>query len=105
MQLRDNKNNVLVYNETVMQFLSLYQIRKEKNLPEVYNPFYENLIIDGPKIMPNETQLKFFANGHNDKSAFLSTYIEKCSDDAKKNPIYKGLYFNKIKCAPEKDIE
>ena len=55
--------------------------------------------------MPNETQLKFFANGHNDKSAFLSTYIEKCSDDAKKNPIYKGLYFNKIKCAPEKDIE
>ena len=33
MQLRDNQNNLLEYNETVMQYLSIYQIRKEKNLP------------------------------------------------------------------------
>ena len=88
-----------------MQYLSIYQVRKEKDLPKVYNPSYESMIIEGTKIMPNDTELTFFANGHNDKSSFLSTYIEKCTDGTKMNPLYKDLSFNKVKCADEKDID
>ena len=66
-----------------MQYISLFQIRKEKNLPEIYKPYYENVIVVGTKILPNETSLRFFANGHNNKSSFLSTYIEKCNEDTK----------------------
>ena len=105
MQIRDNKNNLLEYNETLMKYLNIYQIRKEKNLPAVYNPFYENLEFDGPKMKPNRSRLEFFANGHNNKSAFLSTYIEKCNNGTKRNPLYKGLIFNKVMCAPAEEIE
>ena len=54
---------------------------------------------------PNETNLKFYANGFNAKSSYLSVYIEKCSDDTKQNPYYKNLSFHNIKCAKMKEID
>ena len=43
-----------MYNETLMKYLNIFQVRKEKDIP-IYNPFHENLVIDGFKIMPNES--------------------------------------------------
>ena len=63
------------------------------------------MIIDGTKLKPNETQLKFFANGFYDKSSFLSTYIEKCNDQTKKNALYQNLVFNNVTCAPSSEID
>ena len=74
-------------------------------MPHIYDPFYENLVFDGPKILPNEKSLTFFANGHNNKSSFLSTYIEKCRNETKRNPLFKDLIFSNVTCAPKNEID
>ena len=105
MQIRNNKNMLLEYNKTLMQYLSIFQIRKEKDLPLVYNEFYENLKIEGSKIFPNETNLRFYANGHNDQSSFVSIYIQRCHNKTKDNPLYRGLDFLNVTCASSYEID
>ena len=86
MSLRNKNNKLLEYNQDVMKYLSIYQIRKVKNIP-IYEPYYEDIVTEGTKIKPNETYLDFYANGHANHSSFLSTYIEKCSNSSNHNQL------------------
>ena len=81
------KSNVdLVYNKEQMKYISVWQERKVKNVPQSYNIYTEDVKVEGVKIYPNEELLYFYANGHLDLSAFLVTQIAKCNKENKNRP-------------------
>ena len=73
-------------------------------MPNWYE-YDEDMDIDGVKIYPNQTNLNFYANGHNDKSAFLKTYIAKCENNTSKNERFKNISFRNTVCAPPYEID